>query len=61
MHKSQTKTILRELCPVDNWFGDGFNEMSTDNSEKFLTVLIKMTETHNSLQNGFNALTEKTS
>ena len=33
--------------------------MSTDNSEKFLAVLTKMTETQNSLENIINSLTEK--
>ena len=59
--KARQKLILRELCPVDDWSRDGFNEMSTDNSGKFLTVLTKMTETQNSLENRINALAEKIS
>ena len=59
--KARQKLILRELCPVDDWSRDGFNEMSTDNSENFLTVLTKTTETQNSLENRINALNEKIS
>ena len=57
--KARQKLMLRELCPIDNWSRDGFNEISTDNSEKFLIVLTKITETQNSLENRSNALTEK--
>ena len=39
--KARQKLIFRELCPVDDWSRDGFNEISTDNSEKFLTILTK--------------------
>ena len=35
--------------------------MSTDNSEKFLAVPTKMTETQNSLENRINSLSEKIS
>ena len=59
--KARQKLILRKLCPVDDWSRDGFNEMSTHKSEKFLTVLTKMTETQNSLENRINALTENIS
>ena len=59
--KARQKLIFRELCPVDDWSRDGFNEMSTHKSEKFLTVLTKMTETQNSLENRINALTENIS
>ena len=57
--KARQKLILKELCPVDDWSGDGFNEMSSENSEKFLTVLTKMSENQNSLENRFDALTQK--
>ena len=59
--KAREKLFLRELCPVDDRSRDGFNEMSTDNSEEFLTVLTKITETQNSLDNRINAPTEKIS
>ena len=59
--KARHKLILRELCPVDDWSRDGFNEISTDNSEKFLNVLTKMTETQHSLENRIKALTEEIS
>ena len=39
--KAKQKLILRELRPVEDWSRDGFNEMSSENSEKFLTVLKK--------------------
>ena len=57
--KARQKLILRELCPVDDWSRDGFNEMSSENSEKFLTVLTKMSENQNSLENRIEALTQK--
>ena len=57
--KARQKLILRELCPVDDWSRDGFNEMSSENSEKFLTVLTKMSENQNSLGNRIDALTQK--
>ena len=57
--KARQKLILRELCPVDDWSRDGFNEMSSENSEKFLTVLTKMSENQNSLENRIDALTQK--
>ena len=59
--KTRQKLTLRGLFPVYDWFRDGFYEMSTDNSEKFLTVLTKMTETQTSLENRINGLTEKIS
>ena len=57
--KARQKLILRELCPVDDWSRDGFNEMSSENSEKFLSVLTKMSENQNSLENRIDALTQK--
>ena len=42
--KARQKLILGELCPVDDWSRDGLNEMSSVNSEKFLTVLTKLSE-----------------
>ena len=57
--KTRQKLILRELCPVDGWSKDRFNEMSSENSEKFLTVLTKMSENQNSLENRIDALTQK--
>ena len=57
--KARQKLILRELCPVDGWSRDRLNEMSSENSEKFLTVLTKMSENQNSLENRIDALTQK--
>ena len=57
--KARQELILRELCPVDDWSRDGFNEMSSENSEKLLTVLTKMSENQNSLENKIDALTQK--
>ena len=57
--KARQKLILRELCPVDDWSRDGFNEMSNDHSEKLLSVLTKMSENQNALEDKMNALTEK--
>ena len=57
--KARQKLILRELCPVDDWSRDGFNEMSSEKSEKFLTVLTKMSENQNSIENRIDALTQK--
>ena len=57
--KARQKLILRGLCPVDDWSTDGFNEMSSETSEKFLTVLTKLSEKQNSLENGIDALTQK--
>ena len=57
--KARQKLILREICPDDDWSKDGFNEMSSENSEKFLTVLTKMSENQNSLGNRIDALTQK--
>ena len=58
--KARQKLILRELCPVDDWSRDGFNESSSENSEKFLlTVLTKTSENQNSLDNRIDALTQK--
>ena len=42
--KAGQKWILRELCPVDDWSRDGFNEMNNDNTDKFLNVITKMSE-----------------
>ena len=57
--KARQKLILRELCPVDDWSRDGFNEMNNDNTEKFLNVITKMSENQTSLETKLNALTEK--
>ena len=57
--EARQKLILRELCPVDDWSRDRFNEMSSENSEKFLTVLTKMSENQNSLEHRIDALTQK--
>ena len=57
--KARQKLIFEELCPVDGWSRDGFNEMSSENSEKFLTVLTKMSERQNSLENRIDDLTRK--
>ena len=57
--KARQKLILRELCPVDDWSRDGFNEMSSENSEKVLSVLTKMSENQTTLENRIEALTQK--
>ena len=57
--KERQILILRELCPVDDWSRDGFNEMNSENSEKFLTVPTKMSENQNSLEHRIDALTQK--
>ena len=57
--KVRQKLILRELCPVDDWSRDGFNETSSENSEKLLTVLIKTSENQISLEHGIDALRQK--
>ena len=57
--KARQKLILGELCPVDIWSRDRFKEMSSENSEKFLTVLTKMSENQNSLEHRIDALTQK--
>ena len=57
--KLRQKLILRDICPVDDWSKDGFNEMSSENSEKFPTVLTKMSEDQNSLKNRIDALMQK--
>ena len=57
--KSRQKLILRELCPLDDWSGDGFNEMKNDNTDKCLNVITKMSENQTSLETKLNALTEK--
>ena len=57
--KTRQKLILRELWPVDDWSRDGFNEMRSENPEKFLTVLTKMSGNQNSLENRIDALTQK--
>ena len=48
--KARQKLILRELCPVDDWSRDGFNEMNNDNTDKFLNVITKMSENQTSLE-----------
>ena len=58
-NKARQKPILRELCPVDDWSRDGFKEISIDHSEKLLSVLTKMSENQNALEDKMNALTEK--
>ena len=57
--KARQRLILRELCPVDDWSRDGFNEMNNDNTDKFLNVITKMSENQTSLEKKLNALTEK--
>ena len=57
--KARQKLIFRELCPVDDWSRDGFNEMNNDNREKFLNVITKLSENQTSLETKLNALTEK--
>ena len=57
--KARQKFILRELCPVDDWSRDGFNEMNNDNTDKFLNVITKMSENQTSLEKKLNAFTEK--
>ena len=57
--KARQKLILREFCPVKVWSRKGFNEMSSENSEKFLTVLTKMSDNQNSLEHRLDALTQK--
>ena len=59
--KARKNLILRELCPANDWSRDGFNEISTDESEKLLTVLTTLTEAQSSLEKRFNASTEKVS
>ena len=59
--KARQKLILRELWPVDDWSRDGFKEMGTDNSEKFLAVVTKMTETQSSPENRINSWSGKNS
>ena len=39
--KARQKLIPTDLCPVNDWSKDGFNQMSSENSEKFSTVLKK--------------------
>ena len=57
--KPRQKLILRELCPVDDWSRDGFNEMNNDYIEKRLSVLTKLSENQNALEDKMTALTEK--
>ena len=57
--KTRQKLILRELCSVDDWSRDGFNEKNNDNTEKCLNVITKMSENQTSLETKLNALTEK--
>ena len=57
--KARQKLILREICPVDDWSREGLIEMSSEISEKFLTVLTKMSGNQNSLENRIIALTQK--
>ena len=59
--EAKQKLISRELCPVDDWSTDGFKEMSTDNSGKFLAVVTKMAETQSSPENRINSWSEKNS
>ena len=56
---ARQKLILRDFCPVGDWSRDGYKEMSSENSEKSLTVLTKMSENQNSLENRIDALTQK--
>ena len=46
--KARQKLILGELCPVDDWSRDGFNEMNNDNTDKLLNVITKMSENQTS-------------
>ena len=57
--KARQKLILRDLCLVDDWSRDGFNEMSSENLEKFLRVLTNISENQTSLENRIDALTQK--
>ena len=57
--KARQKLILRELCPVDDWSQDGFNEMNNDNTDTCLNVITKMSENQTSIEKKLNALTEK--
>ena len=57
--KTGQKLILRQFCQVGDWSRNGFNEMSSENSEKILTVLTKMSENKNSLEHRIDALTQK--
>ena len=57
--KARQKLFLRELCPVDDWSRDGFNDKSSENSEKLLTDLTKMSENQNSLKHRIDSLTQK--
>ena len=53
------KIILRVLCPNDEWSRYSFNEMSSDSSDKVMTMLTKMTENPILLENRSDALTQK--
>ena len=57
--KARQKLILRELCPVVDWSRDEFKEMSSENSEKLVTVLTKMSENQNSLETRIDTLTQE--
>ena len=57
--EAKQKLNLGELCPVDDWSRDGFNELNNDNTEKLLNVITKMSENQTSLETKLNALTEK--
>ena len=35
LHENKSKSILRELCPVDDWSRYGFIEMNNANTENF--------------------------
>ena len=57
--EARQKIILREVCPVDDWSRYSFNEMSSDSPDKLMTMLTKMTEKPNWLENRSDALTQK--
>ena len=57
--KTRQTLILRQLCPLDDWSRDGFNEMNNDNTENFLNVITKTSENQTSLETKLNALSEK--
>ena len=57
--KKRQKLILRELCPVNDWSRDGFNEMNNDNTYKFLNIIIKISENQTSLEPKLKSLAEK--
>ena len=57
--KPRQKHILRDLCPFDEWSRDGFNEMSSDRSDKIMTIILKLTGDQNSLEIRIDALTHE--